>query len=144
MFDRNVVYSYADACNRHNEDERHSLLEQYTSHFIWKVCVWERVGDRTELQHIHPHTIGHNCVSFPFSWAAQPGSWGPILLGVGFLYRTLSPTSLVSKLTDFLSTPSYIIVQRPPSWGRHNPLIQSVHGQGYILIFLERIHLLFA
>ena len=31
----------------------------------------------------------------------------------------LSPNSLVSELTDFLSSPSYIIVQRPPSCGRH-------------------------
>ena len=35
------------------------LLEKYTSHFIWKVCVWEGVGDRTELQYIDPHSYGH-------------------------------------------------------------------------------------
>ena len=75
---------------RNNKDERrHSLLEKYTSHFIWKVCVWEGVGDRTELQHIDPHFIGHNCVSLPFSWAAQPGAWGPTLLGAGFLCHHL-------------------------------------------------------
>ena len=39
--------------------------------------MWEGPGDRTELQHIEPHSIGHNRVSFPFSWAAQPGAWGP-------------------------------------------------------------------
>ena len=66
----NYVYSYA---NIHiymqntywfnNEDDGHSLLEKYTSHFIWKVCVWEGVGDRTELQHIDPHSYGHqHCV----------------------------------------------------------------------------------
>ena len=118
--------------------------------------MWEGVGDRTELQHIDPHSIGHNCVSFPFSWAAQPEAWGPslsgtcssiqylltnlsdpqliwsltptaqswpwgpTLLGAGILYHTLSPTGLVSKLTDFLSSLSYIIVQRTPSCGRHN------------------------
>ena len=45
----------------------------------------------------------------------SPGllNWGPTLLGAAFLYRNLSPTGLVSKLTDFLSSPSYIIVQRP-------------------------------
>ena len=48
------------------------------------------------------------------------GGLGPTLLGAGFLYRILSPTGLISKLTDFLSSPSYIIVQRPPSCGRHN------------------------
>ena len=37
----------------------------------------------------------------------------PTLLGAGFLYSILSPTGLVSKLTDFLSSLSYIIVQRP-------------------------------
>ena len=26
-----------------------------------------------------PHSIGHNHVSFPFSWAVQPGAWGPSL-----------------------------------------------------------------
>ena len=52
-------------------------------------------------------------VSFSFSRAAQPEAQGPTLLGAGFLYRILSPTGLVSKLTDFLSSPSYIIVQSP-------------------------------
>ena len=94
------------------------FLEKYTSQFIWKGCVWEGVGDWTELQHIDPHSIGHNCVSFPFSWAVQPEARGPTLLGAGFLNRILSPTGLVSKLTDFLSSPSYVIVQRPPC-GRH-------------------------
>ena len=98
----------------------------------------EGVGDRTELQHIDPHSIGHKRVSFPFSWAAQPGAWGPTLLGPGFLYRILSPmglvskTGLVSKLTDFLSSLSYIIVQRPLLlMGVTTALIQPTHGQGY-------------
>ena len=61
----------------------HSSLEKYTSQFIWK---FERVtkgllcerwgGDWTELQHIDPHSSGYNSISFPFSWAAQPGSGG--------------------------------------------------------------------
>ena len=66
-------------------------------------------------------------VSFSFYRAAQPEARGhSFLLSAGFLYhilsptglvsktglyRILSPTRLVSKLTDFLSTPSYIIVQ---------------------------------
>ena len=74
---------------QHNKNEQHSLLEKYTSHFIWKGCVWERVWDRTELQHIDPHSTGHNPVSFPLSWAAQPGAWGPASLGAGFLYHIL-------------------------------------------------------
>ena len=71
--------------------------------------------------------------------AAQPGTWKLTLLGTGFLYRILSPTGLVSKLTDFLSSPSYIIVQRPPSCGRHNfALIQPVHGQAYNILIIPR------
>ena len=105
--------------------------------------MWEGVGDQTELQHIDPHSIGHNHVSFPFCWAAQPGAWGPTLLGAGFLYHILSPTGLVSKLlesptglvsklTDFQSSLSYIIVQRPLLLvGVTIALIQPIHGQGY-------------
>ena len=53
-------------------------------------------------------------VSFSFSRAAQLEAQGPSsLLDDGFLYRILSLTHLISnsKLTDFLSSSSYIIVQ---------------------------------
>ena len=55
-------------------------------------------------------------VSFPLSCAAQPEAWWPTLLGAGYLYRIFLPTGLVSKLTDFLSSPSYIIVQSPTQY----------------------------
>ena len=53
--------------------------------------------------------------------AAQPKARGPSsLLYHSFLYHILSPTGLVSKLvsklTDFLSSPSYIIVQSPTQY----------------------------
>ena len=91
--------------------------------------MWEGVGDRTELQHIDPCSYGYNSISFPFSWAAQPGSWGPSLSGTwssfqhllfntncsiggggwgphlqgaGSLYRILSPTD-----SNFLCTKLY-------------------------------------
>ena len=119
------------------------LLEKYTSHFIWKGCVWEGVGDRTELQHTDPHSYGHQHF-FPVLLGCSTGGLGPSLSGCWFslphlisnwsglqtaqswrpegsLYHILSPTGLVSKLTDFLSSLSYIIVQCPPSCGRHNP-----------------------
>ena len=47
------------------------------------------------------------------------GGLRPHSAGCWLSLPALSPTSLVSKLTDFLSSPSYIIVQRPPSYGRH-------------------------
>ena len=108
-----------------------------------KGCVWEGVGDRTELQYIDPPSIGHNHVSFPFSCAAKPGAWGPTPLGAGFLYCILSPMGLVSKLTDFLSTPSYIIVQRPFLWASRLHSFNPSTVKVIILIFLDRMHLLF-
>ena len=95
----------AESYRRYNKDERLSSLEKYTSHFIWKGCVWEGLGDRTELHHIDPHSIGHNSVSFPFSWAAQPGVWGPSLSGGWFSLLLLISNWSDLQLTDFLSSP---------------------------------------
>ena len=68
-----------------------------------------------KLQHIDlPSPCGHRRVSFSFSGAVQPGAWGPNLSG-----RCSHPVSshqLVSKLTDFLSSPSYIIFQSPTQY----------------------------
>ena len=63
-----------------------------------------------------PTLMAINVVSFSFSRVAQLESRGPSLLSAGFLYRILSPTGLISKLTDFLSSPSYIIVQSPTQY----------------------------
>ena len=52
-------------------------------------------------------------VFFSFSRAAQPEARGPTLLSAGLLYRILSLTGLVFKLTDFLSSPNYMMVQSP-------------------------------
>ena len=70
--------------------------------------VWEeswRVGDWTELQHIDPHSYGHNSVYFPFSWAAQPKG-----LGAQPLWdMVLIPASSL-QLTRTSCAASYIIV----------------------------------
>ena len=86
-----------------------------------------------------PTLVAISVVFFSFSRAAQPEGWRPTLLSVGFLYRILSPTGVQTQLgfpkapssgwwislpqlvsnscdlqiTDFLSPPSYIIVQSP-------------------------------
>ena len=95
------------------------------------------------LQHIDlPSPSGQSHVSFSFSRAAQPEARGPTPLGTGFLYHILSPTGLVSKLTDFLSSPSYILlVQRPPylwngMFDRHQAEITVMQFTGHSL----RVH----
>ena len=92
---------------------------------------------------------------------------GPASLGAGFLYRILSPTRLIlncsiwglrassagcwlslpnllSNLSNFLcielynnSTTTFFL------WASQIALIQPIHGQGYNLLFLDRMHLLF-
>ena len=110
------IHIYMPKHLQHNKNERRPSLEKYTSRFIWKglkgllkVLLCERwVGDRTELQHIDPHSYGHNSVSFPFSWAAQPRAWGPSLS------RTWSSFQhLLSKWLTSCLHPGYIIVLRP-------------------------------
>ena len=107
--------------------------------------MWEGVGDRTELQRIDPHSYGHNGVSFPFSWAAQPGAWGPSLSGTCSSFQHLLFNWSDLQLTDFLSSPGLYNCSTPTFflWASQITRIQPVHGQGYILIFLDRMHLLF-
>ena len=121
------------------------FLEKYTSHFIWKGCVWEGVGDRTEVQHIDPHSYGHQHF-FPVLLAAQPGAWGPRLSRCWFSLPHLNSNSSDLQLTDFLSLPGLYnnLTSTLLPASVTIALIQPVHGQGYnILIFLDRMHLLF-
>ena len=62
--------------------------------------MWEGVEDRTELQHIDPDSYGHISVSFPFSWAAQPGTWGPNLSGTWSLFQHLLCNSSEHELLN--------------------------------------------
>ena len=118
----------------------HSSLEKYTSHFIERVVCERELETEQRLQHIDLHSYAHNCVSFLFSWAAQPGVWRPSLCWDMFSFHHLHSNWLTSCLHL-----GYIIVQCPPSsCERHKShSIQPVHGQGYILIFLNQMHLLF-
>ena len=92
-------------------------------------------------------SLGHGPHSSIFSptATAQSGSWGPPLLGAGFLYCTLSPTDLISNWLNFLCTELYnnFTSTLLPASVTISHSIQPVHGLGYILIFLERMHLLF-
>ena len=126
--------------------------------------VWEGVRDRTELYHIDPHSYGYNSVSFPFSWAAQLGAWGPSLSGTCSSFQNLfsncncsigglrapsagcwfSLPNLISNWLNFLCTELYnnFTSTLLPASVTISHSIQPVHGQGYILTFLDRMHLL--
>ena len=94
-------------------------LKKYTSHFIWKglkgllkVLLWEGVGDWTKTATYWPPLLWPSVLCL----SRSPGllNWRP--KGPASLGHVLIPASshqLVSKLTDFLSSPSYIIVQSP-------------------------------
>ena len=117
---------------QHNKDERTQFLRKYTSHFIERVVCERRVGDCAELQHIDPpNSSGYNSISFSFSWAAQPGAWGPSL----YWDMVLIPASSLQQIKTSCRR-GYIIIWRPPtSCERHNShSIQPVDSQGYLPI----------
>ena len=89
----------------HNDTIKTSVvsLEKYTSHFIERV-VCERELETEHNCNILTPTLMAISVSFPFSWAAQPGAWGPSLSGCWFSLPHLISNSS-AQLTAFLSSP---------------------------------------
>ena len=79
--------------------------------------MWEGVGDRTELQHIDPHSYGHNCVSFLFSWVAQPGDWRPGGHSAGCWFFQPHLISNLSDLQLVWTSTAQSGILRPPSAG---------------------------
>ena len=73
--------------------------------------MWEGVGDRTELQHIDPHSYGHQrCVFLVLLMLnRRPGSSAFCWLSLPQLVTNSSDL----QLTDFLFSLSYIIGQSP-------------------------------
>ena len=62
------------------KDERTQFFTKIYLSLYWKGCVWEGVVDRTKTNILTPtNSSGYLSFSFPFSWAAQPGAWGPSL-----------------------------------------------------------------
>ena len=61
-----------DAIIKTSED----FFKKYTFHFIWMRCVWEGVGDRTELQYIDPHSYGHQRCVFLVLQGCSTGDLG--------------------------------------------------------------------
>ena len=103
----------------------HSSLEKYTSHFIEKVVCERELETEQRLQHIDPHSPGYHSLSFPFSWAAQPGAWGPSLCW----NMVLIPASSLQLIWTCCRR-GYIIIWRPPtSCKRHNFALNSTPRQ---------------
>ena len=126
---------YKHICTQNHNDDTiktsgHSSLEKYTYHFI------ERVVCERELE------IEQNCnILTPTLLAiiAFLSCSTVLLFGCWFSLPHLIFNWLNFLCTELYncSTPSFFL------WVPQIALIQPVHGQGYILIFLDRIHLLF-
>ena len=102
---------HIDAIIKTSED----FFKKYTSHFIWKGCVCERELETEQNCNIlTPNLMAISVVSFSFSSATQTEALGPLCWILAF--STASCHQRVSKLTDFLSSPSYIIVQSPTQY----------------------------
>ena len=65
---------------------------------LLKCCMWEGVGDRTELQHIDPHSIGHNRVFSRSSGLLNRWPGGPASLGHVPQSSIFSPKWLIGGL----------------------------------------------
>ena len=81
--------------------------------------MWEGVGDQTELQHIDPHSYGHQRCIFLVLQGCSTVGLGAHSAGCGLSLPHLVTngsglqTNWSPKLTDFLSPRSYIIVPSP-------------------------------
>ena len=82
---------------RNEDDERHSLLENYISHFIWKIACERKLETEQRLQYIDPHSCGHQLCVFLVLQGCSTGGSGAHSAGCYSLYRILSPNSPISK-----------------------------------------------
>ena len=62
-----------------------------------------------------PKSSGYSSISFPFSWTAQPGAWGPSLCWD----MVLIPASSLQLIWTFCHR-GYIIIWRPPNSCEHH------------------------
>ena len=138
---------------RNKDERRHSSLEKYTSHFIWKgskgllkVLLCEKwVRDWTELQYIDPTLMAITAFLSRSPVLLYRGPGGQASLGHGPHSSIFSPSDLNSNWLNFLSPELYnnLTPTLLPASVTISRSIQPVHDQSYILIFLDRMHLLF-
>ena len=83
---------HAESLRRHNKDERHSLLEKYTSHFIERVVCERELETEQNCNILTPTPMATAASLSRSPGLLNRGPGGPTTLGAGFLYRILSPT----------------------------------------------------
>ena len=163
------MQNHNDDTIRTSED---TSLEKYTSHFIWKgwkglLKVRGELETEQNCNILTPtfmaitaflscspglldrgpggpaslRPVPHSS-TFSTTATAQSGPEGPASLGLVPHSSIFFPAGLTSNWLDFLCTELYNC-STFFLWASQITLIQPVHGQGYILIFLDRIHLLF-
>ena len=104
----------------HNKDTTKTTTQSfrkiYLSLYLKGLCVRGSWIPNRPATYWPPQSYGHQrCVSLVL-WGCSTGGLGSQLSAECWL----SLPFLVSKLTDFQSSPNYIIVPCPPSCGRHN------------------------
>ena len=115
-----LLYFICRCIHKHNNTmitTRQSFLKNIPLTLFERVVYERELETEQNYNILTPTLMAISIVSFLFSRVAQPEARGPSsLLGVGFLYHILSPNSPIYKLTDFLSSPSYIRVQSPTQY----------------------------
>ena len=141
---------------KHNDTMKtsgHRSLERYTSYFIERVVCEKELETEQNCNILTLMSITAFLSRSPGLFNRGPGA--PASLGHGFHSSIFSPTPTSQSgvlraplcWVLVLSTASYLQLTRT-SCARvillfYAHSIQTVHGQGYILIFLDRMHLLF-
>ena len=154
---------------QHNKDERRhffrknislTLFERVRKGYLKFYCVRGELGTEQNCNILTP-----TLMAITAFLSHSPGLliWGPSLSRTFSFQHLLSncncsigglraPSagywfSLLHLISNWLTSclhPSYIIVRHPPSCECHKShSIQPVHGQGYILIFFDWMHMLF-
>ena len=127
LYSHNHDQLYKHICMRNHsndtiiDERRHFFRKIYLSFYMKGLCVRGSWRPNKNCNILTPTLMAISVVSFSFSRVAQREARGhSSLQGAGFLYRISSPNTPISKhpdlQTDFLTSPSYILVQSPTQY----------------------------
>ena len=120
----------------------HTSLEKYTSHTLFErvakgLCVRGELETEQTATYWPPVPLSLAALLSRSAGRLNRGSWGPITLRWVLVLSTASYHQLDwLQLTELPVAPGYIIFLSPTCflWASHLNPIQTVHGQGYILM----------